>query len=164
MVVAGPGPCPLCRIHHFPLICRHQDAGRWCCALVCWMEPPLDSAQISTFHYCWWELVNGEGYRGISQPKMLTEMPTTASELFRVFSEIFDQLCSIYTHNIYFSHTLDNTRSYTHSISGNLMFKSYGLFCPLFRGVITDRVTRACFYFLTISSSFPLSFLVLFQV
>ena len=31
------------------------------------------------------------------------------------------------------------------------MFKSYGLFCPLFRGVITDRVTRACFYFLTIS-------------
>ena len=31
------------------------------------------------------------------------------------------------------------------------MFKSYGLFCPLFRGVITDRVTRARFYFLTIS-------------
>ena len=31
------------------------------------------------------------------------------------------------------------------------MFKSYGLFCPLFHGVITDRVTRARFYFLTIS-------------
>ena len=87
------------------------DAVRWSAG---WsLHYPIDSAQISTFHHCWWELVNGEGYRGIIQPKMLTEMPTTASELFRVFSEIFDQLCSIYTHNIYFPHTLDNTRSWS---------------------------------------------------